>query len=186
MTLREAILWVGQYSAWIAAGFAAPPVLAFLSGLVHGRDNGGKAPWSYLYSLLVHAVCFPGMLSAVLTGYSLFFEKDNLLDVSLVVYLVPLLSMALTLILIRKNVSFDLVPGFDRISGLLTMIGVTFILVLAIHKTRILLVFFGSVPMLIALVAGLYALLKWGTYMAFRRKDEPKEKPPGFPSLPKV
>jgi hypothetical protein len=151
---------------------------------LHGAGNGGRPPWKYVYSVLVYAVCFPGMLSAVLTGYSLFFEKENLLDVSLVIYILPLVSMVATLILVRKNVTFDEVPGFNRISGLLTMIGVTFVLTLAIYKTRILLVFFGSFPMLIALVAGLFALLKWGAYMLFRTKDEPKSEPPGFPPLP--
>lgn len=184
MTLRQAIQWVGQYWVWLAIGMAVPPLLAFLSRFLHGSGNGGKSPWKYVYSVLVYWVCFPGMLSAVLTGYSLFFEKENLLDVNFVVYILPVVSMVATLILVRKNVTFDEVPGFDRISGLLTMIGVTFVLVLAIYKTRILLVFFGSIPMLIALVAGLFALLKWGTYMLFRKKDEPKTEPPTFPSLP--
>jgi hypothetical protein len=184
MTIREAIQWVGQYSLWLAIGLVVPPALAFLSRFLHGVDNGGKAPWKYVYSVLVYWVCFPGMLSSVLTGYSLFFEKADLLDVSVVVYILPIVSMVATLILVRKNVSFEDVPGFDRISGLLTMIGVTFVLTLAIYKTRILLGFFGSLPMLIALVAGLFGLLKWGTYMLFRKKDEPKSEPPTFPSLP--
>lgn len=184
MTLRQAIQWMSQYSLWLSIGMVVPPVLAFLSRFLHGKGNGGRSPWKYVYSVLVYAVCFPGMLSGVLTGYSLFFEKENLLDVSLVVYILPVVSMVATLILVRKNVTFDEVPGFDRISGLLTMIGVTFVLTLAIYKTRILLVFFGSFPMLVALVAGLFALLKWGTYMVFRKKDEPKTEPPTFPSLP--
>jgi hypothetical protein len=182
MTLRQAIEWLRPYSGWIAAGFAAPPVLAFLFARLHGRDGGARSPWKYLYSVLVYAVSFPGMCSAILTAYVLFFQKGNLLDVNFVIYVVPVVSMALTLILVRKNVPFDAVPGFDRISGLLTTIGVTFVLVLAIYKAGILLVFFGSIPMMIALVVGLFALLKWGTYMLFRRRDEPRTEAPKFPS----
>ena len=74
--------------------------------------------------------------------------------------------------------SFDDIPGFDRLSGLMVVIAITFVLVLAIEKTRIWLFFGGSITRLILLVAGLLALLKWGAYMLFRKKDEPKRDPP--------
>ena len=182
MTLRDAIQWASRWSLWISIAFALPPLIAFLLRFIHGKENGRNSPWKYVYSVLVYVVCFPGMFSSVLTAYSIFFEKENLLDVNMVVYLLPPISMAATLILVRKNVSFDDVPGFDRISGLLTMLGVTFVLILVIYKTRILLVFFGSFPMFVALVGGLFALLKWGTYMLFRKKEEPKVEPPTFPT----
>lgn len=184
MTIEQLVEWLAKGSVWIAGGFAVPPVLALLLGPIHGRDGGGRAPWKYVYSVLVYLVSFPGMCSSILTGYALFFEKENLLKVPVAIYIVPIVSMAATLILIRKNVPFDQVPGFDRIAGLLTMIGLSFLFVLVIYKMRILLIFFGSIPMLIALVVGLFALLKWGTYMLFRRRDEPKVGPPGFPKLP--
>lgn len=184
LTINDLIACLAKASGWIAGGFAVPPLLALLLGPIHGREGGGRAPWKYVYSVLVYAVSFPGMCSAVLTGYSLFFEKQNLLDAPVAIYVVPIVSMVATLILIRKNVPFDQVPGFDRIAGLLTMIGVTFVFTLVIYKMRILVVFFGSISMLIALVVGLFALLKWGTTMLFRRSDEPKEAPPTFPKLP--
>jgi hypothetical protein len=54
-------------------------------------------------------------------------------------------------------------------------------LALAVHKTRIFVGFFGSVEMLFALAAGIFALLKWGGYMLFRRGDEPAKPMPKFP-----
>lgn len=184
MTIREILKAVEPYSLFIGIGFVVPPVLAFLSGLVHGPGNGGRSPWKYVYSVLVYAVCFPGICSAVLTGYALFFTHKDLLDIDVMIYIAPVVSMVLTLILIRKNVSFDEVPGFDRISGLMVMIAITFAFVLVIEKTRIGIFFFGSIAMLIALVVGLFALLKWGTYMLFRGRDEPRIEPPKMPPLP--
>lgn len=185
-TTRDLVTWLGGQSIWLLVAFTAIPLLATFVRLVHGPGNGGRGISKYIYSALIYLVCFPGMFSAVLTGYSLFFEREDLRNVNPVVYLVPIASMVVTLVIIRKSVDFDDIPGFDRISGLMTMIAITFVLVLAIQKTRILLVFFGSIPMLIALVVGLFALLKWGTYMLFRGSDQPKQAPPTFPPLPPI
>jgi len=62
----------------------------------------------------------------------------------------------------------------------MVVIAVTFILALAIRKTRIWLVFGDSVFTLGLLVLGLFGLLRWGTYVLFRRKDEPRVDPPSF------
>jgi hypothetical protein len=89
--------------------------------------------------------------------------------------------MAVSLIVIRKRVSFDDVPGFDRLSGLMVLLACSFGLALALHKTRIFLGFFGSVEMLFVLAAGIFALLKWGAYMLFRSSREPAKPMPKFP-----
>ena len=181
MTTRELIHWAGQHPLVLLAVFIAPPVLAWLAGKTHGKENGKLAPWKYVYSVLVYLVCVPGLFAGVITAYTLFFSRENLLDANLLVYFLPIASMVATLVLIRKNVSFDDVTGFDRLSGLMAMVACSFVIALAIEKTRIFLFFGGSIGMLFALAAGIFALLKWGAYMLFRRRDEPKELPPKFP-----
>lgn len=181
MTPREFIDWVsGLPMAVKLAALLVPPVAAWLLRFAHGREGGKEAPWKYVYSILTYWVCVPGVLSAVLTAYTLFFTGENLLDKLLMVYLFPIVSMAATLILIRKNVSFADIPGFDRLSGLIAVLAVTFILVLAVHKTRLWLVFGGSIYVLTAFVLSLFGLLQWGAYALFRRRDEPKREPPSL------
>lgn len=181
MTTREFIDWMAALPTWaIAAAFVVPPALAFALRFVHGRDNGKDAPWRYLYALLVYWSCLPGVLAAVVVGYMLFFRNEDLLDLNVLLYILPPVSMAVTLALIRKNVSFDDVPGFDRLSGLIAVIAVTFVLVLAVHKTRLWLVFGGSIFVLAAFVMGLIGILQWGLYSLFRRTDEPKRERPGL------
>ena len=165
----------------MSAVFVVLPLAAWLCGRLHGSGNGGKSPWHYVYSVLVYLACIPGIFSSVLTGYTLFFSKENLLDASLAVYILPIASMIVTLILIHKNVAFDLIPGFDRLSGLMVTIGCSFVLALAIEKTRIWIFFGGSIEWLFLLAAGIFALLKWGAYMLFRRRDEPKQELPKIP-----
>ena len=161
-----------------AAVFVMPPLLAFLLRFLHGRENGKDAPWRFCYTLLVYWASVPGVLVAVVVGYMLFFSSENLLDQNVLLYILPPVSMVVTLVLIRKNVSFDDVPGFDRLSGLIAVIAVAFVLVLAIHKTRLWLVFGGSIFVLAGFVMGLIGILQWGLYALFRRGDEPKRERP--------
>jgi hypothetical protein len=54
----------------------------------------------------------------------------------------PIVSMILTLLLIRKNVSFDRVPGFGKIHGLMVMIGAILILMWLVDRTHIIAISF--------------------------------------------
>jgi hypothetical protein len=182
MSTREFIEMAGHHWLVLLAMFLAPPLAAWLCGVAHGRNGGGNSPWKYCYSLLVYLTCVPGTFAAVITAYTLFFTRENLLDVNPLVYFLPLASMVATLVLIHKNVSFDLVPGFDRLEGLMVMIACSFAFALAIQKTKIWIVFGGSIGGLFLLAAGVFALLKWGVYMLFRRRDEPNQAPPSFPN----
>ncbi len=181
MTTRELIDMAGQHWLALAGVFVVPPVAAWLSGKAHGPGNGGNTPWKYVYSVLVYLACVPGTFAAVLTCYTLFFTHENLLDVNPLVYFLPIVSMVVTLVFIRKNVAFDLVPGFERLSGLMIMIGCSFAIALAIQKTKIWIFFGGSIERLFILAAGVFALLKWGMYMLFRGRNEPKQEQPKFP-----
>lgn len=168
MTTREFIQAVDRHPLILLAAFALPPLLAWACGRLHGKDGGSTTPWKYIYSVLVYAACVPGLFAAVLTAYALFFTRENLLDANLLVYFLPIASMVVTLVRIRKNVSFDEVPGFDRLSGLMVMIGLSFAVALAIDKTRIWVWFAGSIGTLFLLALGVFALLKWGCYTLFR------------------
>ena len=181
MTIRDLIHLSDQHPFVLVGVFVAPPVIAWLLGRMHERGKGGASPWKYIYSVLVYLVCVPGLFAAVITAYTLFFSHENLLDASLLVYFLPIVSMVVTLIFIRKNVTFDEVPGFDRLSGLMMMVGCSFAVALAIQKTNIWIFFGGSIERLFILALGVFALLKWGTYMLFRRRDEPKQERPPFP-----
>jgi len=183
MTTRELIDVAGQYPLALAVALAAPPLIAWVVGLLHERGRGGAGPCKYVYAGLVYLACVPGMFAGVLTAYTLFFSRENLLDANPFVYFLPIVSMIVTLVLIRQNVRFDEVPGFNRLSGLMVMVGCSFAIALAIQKTKIWIVFGGSIERLFILAAGIFGLLKWGAYMLFRRRDEPEVERPKFPGV---
>ena len=182
MTIRDLVQWLGGHSWILVATFVAIPLLAYLLPFLHGPARGATTAWKYCYSLLVYVACVPGMFSSVLTAYAMFFRTEDLMNVNLLVYVLPIVSMIVTLVFVSKQVGFDAVPGFDRLSGLMITIACSFGLALAVHKTRIFVGFFGSINRLFLLAASIFALMKWGAYMLFRRKDEPVKERPQFPT----
>lgn len=181
MTLRELLHAAERHPLPVAGALIALPALAWLVGVLHREGAGREAPWKYAYAVLVYLACIPGMFAAVLTAYAMFFQNENLLDANLLIYLLPIAAMIVTLVAIRKRVAFDDVPGFNRLSGLMVLLAGSFGLALAVHKTRIFLGFFGSIEMFFLLVAGIFALLKWGAYTLFRSGGEPAKPMPKFP-----
>ena len=181
MTARQLLEALSAHPLVLACGLAVAPSVALLLGLMHTRGSGNEAPWKYLYSLLVYAACVPGMGAAVLTAYSLFLTHENLLDRDLLVYLLPIVAMAITLAAIAARADFRRLPGFDRLSGLMVLIAVTFVIVLAVSRTRIWLIFGGSLAYLAALAAALFGLLQWAAHSVLRSPGEPRWEPPSLP-----
>lgn len=174
MTINDIIRWASQYpEVWLVV-FSAPPLVALILSWICPRGQGALLPWKYIFSLLTHWVCIPGMLAAVLTGYSLFFIRQNLLEVNALIYFLPIASMFISLVFVSKSVSFQDLPGFERLSALMILLAGTFAILLFIHKMFVGIFFGGSIAQLAAIALGLYLLLKWATYSMFRAKHEPK------------
>ena len=173
MTARDLIDLVGRHPLALAGLFVVLPAAVLVMGALHGPGGGGRAPWRFVYAVVVYLACVPGIGAAVVTAYTLFFTRENLLDKNLLVYVVPIASMALTLLLIRRRVSFDEIPGFHRIWGLMTLIAITFTLLLVIHKAFIGIFFGAPLAALVAIFAFLFALLKWGARAVLGEKSDP-------------
>jgi hypothetical protein len=178
VTVRELLQWAGGYPWLLLALCAAPPLLVALIGRIHGRGGGGRAPWKYLYSAAVYVASVPGTLAAVLAGYTLFMLRESFLDVNLLVYGLPIISMVVTLALTSRTVEFDQIPGFDRLSGLIVLLTLTFVIVLFVAKTRIWIVFGGSLIALVVTALVVFGLLKWASFTLFRGRRDPRRRPP--------
>ncbi|MFC1885897.1 hypothetical protein ACFLZM_02435 [Thermodesulfobacteriota bacterium] len=184
MTIEDLIQMAGQADLrLLTALFAAPPILVLIANAFYRQKKSITPPGNYLYAFFVYLVCTPGVLSCVLTAYALFFTRRNLLTVNLFIYFFPILSMIVTLILVRKTVALDKLPGVDRLYALMILLAVSFAVALFIQKTRIWIFFGGSIGILIVLAVFCFALLKWSMAMLFRPKGEPKTKPPDFSNI---
>ena len=170
MTLRDLISTADFLRVPLLIGFCSVVVFTGLIGALHGKDRGGRPPWRYLYAVLVYATCVPGTFAAVLVAYALFFSGENLLDVNVIVYLLPIVAMGATLGVMRRNVEFSSIPGINRLAGLMTMLVVAFAVAFMMRNLRVGL-FFGA-PMIwfFVLVAALFAFFKWGGQLLFGRQ----------------
>jgi hypothetical protein len=65
------------------------------------------------------------------------FERRSILEMNIFTQIVPVISMIVTLFLIRRNVSLDIVPGFGKLSGLLMMTTAVIALLWILDRTRI-------------------------------------------------
>jgi len=77
-------------SRWRWRGYFWHSRGAWWCGRLHRPGEGAGAPYKYAYSVLVYLSCLPGVFAGVLTAYALFFTKENLLDVSLLVNILPM------------------------------------------------------------------------------------------------
>ena len=164
MTLNELTSQIGRHPQILAAIFGGLPLLTWLLGRLHDRPRGGaRAPWRYVYSAVAYLVCVPGTVAAVLVAYTVFFVRRGLFELDLMVFFLPPISMFFTLILMGRNVDFDDLPGFDRLSGFIILIAVSFAVALAVHKTMIWIFFSASIGYLAVFAVIAYLMLSWAT-----------------------
>ncbi len=136
MTLEELFQQIAENPAYIIFYFSIIPFAAFLAGLL-GKGEGHMSPWKYLYSALIFLVSVPGIFSVTLSVYFFLFEKRPIMQTDVFTQIIPVLSMVITLLAIRKNVNLDYIPGFDKMSGLITMITASLAIMWFIDRTRI-------------------------------------------------
>ena len=162
MTLREFFDYLGAHPLTVVGFFLLIPLIALIAGWM-GRGEGHLSPWRYLYSLLVYAVCIPGIFSVTLSLYLFLFERGgSIMNLNLLTQVAPALSMILTLGIIRRNTPFESIPGFGKLSSLMMTIGAVFVLMYLLDRTH--LIAFVSVPVqyLVLIVVGLLVVLRIG------------------------
>lgn len=172
MTTRDILTALGQSPTLLALMLGVPPLLALLLGWLHPAGKGGRSPFKYGYSLAVYSACVIGMLALVVDAYTIFFTRENLLDANALVTIAPVFTMVLTLGLVSRNVDFRALPGFDRVSGLVLMLGATFAIVTLVVKMKFVMLFHGSFWNLVLLGIVVFLVLKYGTHLMFRRKQQ--------------
>ncbi len=175
MTLQQLFDSIAADPALVIFYFSIIPITALLANLANGEESA-QSPWSYLYSTLIYLVCIPGIFAVTLCAYTFLFERQSFLNVNAIVYFLPIFSMLATLLIIRRKVDLDRIPGFDKLSGLLLMIAATFIVMLIIEKTRIIVFFYGSVASLGVLFLIIFGVFMFGWHKLMGGKPKRRSK----------
>lgn len=161
MTLSEFFDYLSSNPVVLLAYFIGIPFTALLANVM-GKGEGNESPWKYLYSALIYLVCVPGIFAVALSVYFFLFERGSLMNANVLIQILPIVSMVLTLAFVRRNATFDLIPGFGKLSNLMLMIGSVFVLMYLLD--RIHLVAWVNIPVqyLIVIVAGLLIAFRYG------------------------
>lgn len=136
MTLRDFFEWMAQTPQYVTGYFIALPILALLINWI-ANGVGHQAPWRYFYGALIYAVCIPGIITIAFNLYLFLFQRKDIMDTNILAQILPVISMFLTLWLIKRNVQYDDIPGFDKMSVFLTIIAVVLLLLWFIDKVHI-------------------------------------------------
>ena len=168
MTLQEFFQLLSENPVWILAYFLLLPIAAWLTGRF-AEGEGHESPWKYVYSTLIYLSCVPGMFAVFLSAYLFLFERRSILETDIYTQVLPILSMVATLLVIRRNVNLDAIPGFEKITGLLTMIGAVLALLWVIDRTRIWVVSFLPFWQALLILAGLLLATRWGWRKVFAK-----------------
>lgn len=137
MTLRDVFAAVSGQPALLFLLLSAIPVGAFLVNMWSGETAEQIYKWRYVYAVLVYLACIPGIFAVTLNVYLFLFERQSIWDMNLAVQVLPILTMVAALLLIRRKIPFDYIPGFGRLSGFLTLIAAVMGVLWLIDRTRL-------------------------------------------------
>lgn len=175
MTLGELIQYLQVHPYFVVFFFTAIPLGAFLAN-VFGKGEGDLNPWCYFYTFLVYLAVIPGTFAILLNFYHLLFENTSIYDINLMVQVLPVISMVLTLYLIRKNVAFERIPGFDKISSFAGSIAGIMIVLFVLNKLRIVVFSYLPIIWLLLILIGLYFAVRYAGKWLFTRSPGSSEK----------
>ncbi|MFZ4543520.1 MAG: hypothetical protein ACOYOA_05690 [Saprospiraceae bacterium] len=136
MTLRDFFALLAQNPLYILFFFAMIPFAAWLANLL-GKDEGNVSPWNYFYAALLYMICIPGIFSVTLSLYVFLFEKRSIFETDVYTQILPVISMISTIFIVKRNAELNLIPGFGKLSGLITMISAALIFMWIIDRTHI-------------------------------------------------
>ena len=169
MTLGELIEFLGQNPYYPLFFFFAVPFGAFLANKL-GEGEGHLNPWCSFYTSLIYLSVIPGIFSILLNFHHLLFEKTSIYEVNIMVRVLPIISMALTLYLIKQNVSFDQIPGFGKLTGFVSAMAGVMVIFYILNKARLLIFTYIPFIWLVLLLIAVYLLVRYGTKLIFKEK----------------
>ncbi|WP_018693125.1 hypothetical protein [Algicola sagamiensis] len=159
MSINELIREASKFQTEVIIFFVALPVLTFLLLLVYKQKERHHIG-DYVLSILIYLVSIPGCFSFALVFYNLLILKGNILNVDLVIYFLPLISMLTVFGLIARKTDFLHLPGFGRLSGLLLMMVLTCIVLFVLHRMHFFVGFFASIESLAVIAIAIFILFK--------------------------
>lgn len=167
MTLQDIFDNIASNPTYTIAYFIGIPLLtALFAWIGHGETN--KSPWKYIYSGLIYLSAVPGIFAATVSVYVFLFVGKSFLDVNVLVYFLPIISMLVTFMILQKVLNLDEIPGFGKLSGLLMTITAIILVMFILDRTRIIAFVMVPVQYLILILILLFIMFRFGLKRVFK------------------
>jgi hypothetical protein len=164
MTLQQLFDWIQMQPMVVVYYYLVILALTVLASQF-AKEEAHLAPWNMFYAVIIYLVCIPGIFAVTLSIYFFLFEKRSIMDTELILQVLPVFMMIVILLLIRKTIDFDLIPGFDKISNLILIIAVLLSLMWIIDRTHLYAISFVPFYLVfIIIIGGIFAMR-----MAFKK-----------------
>lgn len=160
MTLQDFFNYLNANHQVLLFYAVAIPLSAFLTGLF-SKGEGHLSPWKYLYSFMIYLVCVPGIFALMLNVYLFLFERQSVWQVNMYTQLLPILVMVVTLLIIKKFVSLDDIPGFGKIGGLVVMVNAVLLIMWFLDKTHIYVFSYMPFSQVVLIIVGLLIAIRF-------------------------
>lgn len=169
MTLQEFFDQLSANPIWVISFFLLIPIVTLLINHFSGK-KALQSPWAETYSTLVFLVAIPALLAVTLNIYQFLFERQSILMMNVFTQILPIVSFITTIVIIRRNVSVDQIPGFGKISNLILMIFGGFAIMWVLDRTRIFFVAFSymSFHYVLLIFIGILVAIRFGWKRIFK------------------
>ena len=167
LSLRDVIRALDANTPAVIAFFVLIFAVSVLVAFAGAKADLSKSPLRWVAASCIYAAGLPGALAAALLLYTLFFRNDDLLDVSLAVYVLPLVCMLGCHIVMSRKLDLREVPGFDRLEGLAIVLIIGFFAALVLRNTRFFIWFGGGLLDFLILAAVIIVILHWASRRMF-------------------
>lgn len=161
MTLQQFFDLLSANPAIVLFYFIALPLTAFLSGILDRRE-GHESPWKYAYCALLYMAAVPGIFAVFLNVYFFLFERQSILQANIYTQFLPIVAIFVTFLIIRRNVDFATIPGFDKLSGLIMIVTALMAGMWVLDRTHIIAITFLPFQYVILIIIALLVLIRVG------------------------
>lgn len=161
MTLREVFETISGQPTLLFLLLMAIPAFAFLVNLWSGETAEDIWKWRYMYAVLVYLACIPGIFAVTLNIYLFLFERQSIWDMNLAIQVLPVLTMGLTLGIIRRKMPFSYIPAFGKLSSALTLMAAVMGILWIIDRTRLVAITYIPFTYIVVGFIGLLLLIRF-------------------------
>ena len=137
MTLQDFFNAISANPAILIVLLLAVPLATLIVNMWSGSTAEQVLKWKYVYAALAYLACVPGIFALTLNVYLFLFERQSIWTMNLGTQALPIVTMVATLMLIKRQIPFDFVPAFGKLSGFMTLITATMGIMWFIDRTRI-------------------------------------------------